>query len=349
VRVPEYNALRPKHINKNSLTGTISLNYIVTGGAGFIGSHIAETLLNEGHTVTILDNFSEPCCRVIEPSGNKGRLLVIRGDIADIPLLEKTFEGADGIFHEAAIASVPRSVSDPLKTNTVNITGTLNVLLAAKDTGVKKIVFASSSAVYGNEPTLPKREEMVPCPESPYAVSKLTAESYCSVFSKISPVQSVCLRYFNVYGPRQNPASDYAAVIPRFITRILDNASPTIYGDGKQTRDFIYVKDVARANISAMESHVQGTFNIASGMRISIHELALLIAEISGKHISPVHERERAGDILDSYADITLAEKTFGFRPAYSLKQGLKETMQWYHMERRYRGKKKTADTTALP
>jgi nucleoside-diphosphate-sugar epimerase len=188
---------------------------------------------------------------------------------------------------------------------------------------------------------------MVPCPESPYAVSKLTAESYCSVFSKISPVQSVCLRYFNVYGPRQNPASDYAAVIPRFITRILDNASPTIYDDGKQTRDFIYVKDVARANISAMESHVQGTFNIASGMRISIHELALLIAEISGKNITPVYEKKRMGDIHDSYADISLAEKSLRFRPVYSLKQGLEETMQWYDTEKNTNGKKETAETTA--
>lgn len=319
----------------------------MTGGAGFIGSHIADALLHEGHSVTILDNFSEPGCQVIEPAGNKGRLVVIRGDIADVPLLEKTFEGADGIFHEAAISSVPRSVSDPLKTNTTNITGTLNVLLAAKDTGVKKIVFASSSAVYGNEPTLPKREDLLPNPESPYAVSKLTAESYCSVFSKIYSVQSVCLRYFNVYGPRQNPSSDYAAVIPRFITRILDNSPPTIYGNGKQTRDFIYVKDVARANISAMQSHVQGTFNIASGIRISIQELALLISEISGKKINPVYEKERKGDILDSYADITLAEKTFGFRPAYSLKQGLEETMQWYETERRYQRKRKNADTPA--
>lgn len=319
----------------------------MTGGAGFIGSHIVDALLHEGHSVTILDNFSEPGCQVIEPAGNKGRLVVIRGDIADVPLLEKTFEGADGIFHEAAISSVPRSVSDPLKTNTTNITGTLNVLLAAKDTGVKKIVFASSSAVYGNEPTLPKREDLLPNPESPYAVSKLTAESYCSVFSKIYSVQSVCLRYFNVYGPRQNPSSDYAAVIPRFITRILDNSPPTIYGNGKQTRDFIYVKDVARANISAMQSHVQGTFNIASGIRISIQELALLISEISGKKINPVYEKERKGDILDSYADITLAEKTFGFRPAYSLKQGLEETMQWYETERRYQRKRKNADTPA--
>jgi UDP-glucose 4-epimerase len=311
------------------------LNYIVTGGAGFIGSHIAETLLHEGHTVTIIDNFSEPGSRVIDPGRNKDRMSVIRGDIMDISLLEKTFEGADGIFHEAAIASVPRSISDPLKTNTINITGTLNVLIAAKDNGVKKIVFASSSAVYGNEPTLPKQEDMLPCPESPYAVSKLTGEFYCSVFSKVFSLQSVCLRYFNVYGPRQNPSSDYAAVIPRFITRVLDDTAPTIYGDGKQTRDFIYVKDVARANISAMQTDVQGIFNIAGGIPLSINELASIISEISGRNILPVYENKRTGDILDSYADISRAKNSFHFRPAYMLKQGLKETMQWYEMQRK--------------
>lgn len=311
------------------------MNYIVTGGAGFIGSHIAETLLHEGHTVTIIDNFSEPGSRVIDPGRNKDRMSVIRGDIMDISLLEKTFEGADGIFHEAAIASVPRSISDPLKTNTINITGTLNVLIAAKDNGVKKIVFASSSAVYGNEPTLPKQEDMLPCPESPYAVSKLTGEFYCSVFSKVFSLQSVCLRYFNVYGPRQNPSSDYAAVIPRFITRVLDDTAPTIYGDGKQTRDFIYVKDVARANISAMQTDVQGIFNIAGGIPLSINELASIISEISGRNILPVYENKRTGDILDSYADISRAKNSFHFRPAYMLKQGLKETMQWYEMQRK--------------
>jgi UDP-glucose 4-epimerase len=334
VQEPEYNALQIGNILTRP-TGTISLNYIVTGGAGFIGSHIAESLLQEGHAVTIIDNFSEPGCQVIEPAANNDNLTVIRGDILDIPLLEKTFEGTDGIFHEAAISSVPRSVSDPLKTNTTNITGTQNVLLAAKDTGVKKVVFASSSAIYGDEPTLPKREDMLPCPESPYAVSKLTAESYCSVFSKIYSLQSVCLRYFNVYGPRQNPSSDYAAVIPRFINRILNNTAPTIYGDGKQTRDFIFVKDVARANICAMQKDVQGTFNIASGMQISINELALEISEISGKSITPVYEKKRAGDILDSYADISRAENAFQFGPAYTLRQGLEETLHWYDIEKR--------------
>jgi UDP-glucose 4-epimerase len=306
---------------------------VVTGGAGFIGSHITESLLQDRHEVTIIDNFSESSSRVIEAIAKADNLTIIRDDIGNLPMLLREFEGADGIFHEAAISSVPRSISDPLKTNTTNITGTLNVLLAAKEARVRKVVLASSSAVYGDEPTLPKREDMIPCPRSPYAVSKLTGEAYCLAFSKIYPLQCVCLRYFNVYGPHQNPLSEYAAVIPRFITRILDNAAPTIYGNGEQTRDFIFVKDVVRANTIAMRHDVQGIFNVASGMRISINDLAGLISKIAGKKVNLVYETKRAGDILDSYADISRAETLFGFHTNYTLKEGLHETLQWYKTE----------------
>jgi len=305
------------------------MKYIVTGGAGFIGSHIVEELAQQ-HEVVIFDNLFSGKMENIQPFLKKKNVTFVEGSITDLSLLKKIFEGADGIFHEGAIASVPRSIANPLATNEANVTGTLNVLIAARDCGVRKVLFASSSSVYGNTPTLPKREDMTPNPLSPYAVSKLTGEHYLKVFSEVYGLNALSLRYFNVFGPRQDPKSEYAAVIPRFITKILRHESPTIYGDGGQTRDFTYVKDVVQANIRAMESDAQGVFNVAYCKRIDLNELASLIMEITGIIVPLVYEPPRTGDVRDSLADIRRAQEAFGYAPEYTVKTGLKETMRWY-------------------
>jgi UDP-glucose 4-epimerase len=303
------------------------MKYIVTGGAGFIGSHIVEAIVGS-HEVIVIDNFS---------SGKRENLSMfadsvngIQGSITDLSLLKDAFKGADGIFHLGAIASVARSVDDPVTTHETNLTGTLNVLLAARDCGVRKVVFSSSSAIYGDEPTLPKREDMPPVPLSPYAVSKLGGEYYCKVFSELFGVKTVSLRYFNVFGPRQDPQSEYAAVIPKFITRLLNNQSPVIFGDGKQTRDFVYVKDVVEANLLAMQSSATGTFNIGSGERIDLTTLAGTLSAIMNVNLPPVYKKPRSGDIHDSVSDITAAKKGFGYQTCSSLDQGLAETIQWF-------------------
>ena len=305
------------------------MKYIVTGGAGFIGSHIVEELAQQ-HEVVILDNLFSGKMENIQSFLKNKNVTFVQESITDLSVLKKNFEGADGIFHEGAIASVPRSIANPLATNEANVTGTLNVLVAARDCGVRKVVFASSSSVYGNTPTLPKQEDMTPNPLSPYAVSKLAGEHYLKVFSEIYGFKTVSLRYFNVFGPRQDPKSEYAAVIPRFITKILRHESPTIYGDGGQTRDFSYVKDVVQANIRAMESEAQGVFNVAYCKRIDLNELASLIMEITGITVPLVYEPPRSGDVRDSLADIRRAQEAFGYAPEYTVKTGLKETIAWY-------------------
>jgi len=306
------------------------MKYIVTGGAGFIGSHIVEKLAQQKHEVVIFDNLSSGKRENIQPFLKKKSVSFVEGSVTDLPLLKKNFEGADGIFHEGAIASVPRSIANPLATNETNVTGTLNVLIAARDCGVRKVLFASSSSVYGNTPTLPKHEDMIPDPLSPYAVSKLTGEHYLKVFSEVYGFKTLSLRYFNVFGPRQDPKSEYAAVIPRFITKILRRESPTIYGDGRQTRDFTYVKDVVQANIRAMESDAQGMFNVAYCKRIDLNELANMIMEITGITVPLIYEPPRTGDVRDSLADIRRAQEAFGYAPEYTVKTGLKETIAWY-------------------
>ena len=306
------------------------MKYVITGGAGFIGSHIVEELANLQHEVVIVDNFFSGKRENIQPFLKKKNVTFVQGSITDCAVLKKTFEGADGIFHEAAIASVPRSINNPLATNEANVTGTLNVLVAARDCGARKVLFASSSSVYGNTPTLPKHEDMTPDPLSPYAVTKLTGERYLKVFSDVYGLKTLSLRYFNVFGPRQDPKSEYAAVIPRFITKILSHESPTIYGDGGQTRDFTYVKDVVQANIRAMECDAQGVFNVAYCKRIDLNELASLIMEITGITVPLVYEPPRAGDVRDSLADIRRAQEAFGYAPEYTVKTGLKETVAWY-------------------
>jgi UDP-glucose 4-epimerase len=294
------------------------MKYIITGGAGFIGSHIVEELTQQQHEVVIFDNLFSGKMENIQQFLKNDDVSFVQGSICDLSVLKKTFEGADGIFHEGAIASVPRSIANPLATNEANVTGTLNVL------------FASSSSVYGNTPTLPKHEDMTPDPLSPYAVTKLTGERYLKVFSEVYGLKTLSLRYFNVFGPRQDPKSEYAAVIPRFITKILRLESPTIYGDGGQTRDFTYVKDVVQANIRAMESDAQGVFNVAYCTRIDLNELAYLIMEITGITVPLVYEPARTGDVRDSLAEIQRAQEAFGYTPEYTVKSGLKETIKWY-------------------
>ena len=307
---------------------------VVTGGAGFIGSHLVEELIRRGNQVIVLDDLStgklENIKHLIEQPGHPERFRntpqFIRGSVTDLPLLRKVFQGIDYVFHQAAIPSVPRSVENPRATHEANITGTLNVLLASRDNGVKKVIYASSSSVYGDTPTLPKTEDMPPDPQSPYAITKLAGEYYCQVFHHLYGLPTVCLRYFNVYGPRQDPTSQYAAVIPIFIRRVLDNRPPIIFGDGEQTRDFTFVKDVVEANILAAQSDAAGVYNIGTGQRVSINKLAELVIKLVGDSLEPVHAEPRLGDIRHSLADISRARQ-FGYNPRYNLQQGLTETI----------------------
>ncbi len=301
---------------------------IITGGAGFIGSHIAEALTGRGYQVIIIDNLNTGKISNIESLLKNQKAELIEGSILNLPLLRKLFSGADYVFHHAAIASVPRSVKNPRATHTTNVNGTLNVLVAARDNGVNKVVCASSSAVYGDTMPLVKDEGVPADPLSPYAVSKLAGEYYAKVFQAMYGLATVSLRYFNVYGPWQNPRSDYAAVIPVFISNVLSGKSPVIYGDGEQSRDFVFVKDVAKANILAAESRATGIFNIASSVKTTINDLAQTIIKLSGnKNIRPVYREARPGDIMHSLADIKKA-RTFGYRPEHSLEEGLKEVMK---------------------
>jgi len=298
---------------------------IITGGAGFIGSHLAKELVSRGYHVIILDNLSTGRMSNIEPL--LGNAEFVKGSITDLPLLCKLSSGADYIFHQAAIPSVPRSVKNPKASHNANITGTLNVLLAARDNGIKKVVYASSSSVYGDNSTLPNIEDIMPNPQSPYAVTKLAGEFYCNVFHKIYALNTICLRYFNVYGPQQDPDSPYAAVIPIFINNALAGKSPVIYGDGEQSRDFTFVKDVVEANILAAESKVTGIFNIGRSKSVTINHLAKLIIRFVGNSaVKPAYTDPRPGDVVHSLSDISKA-KAFGYHPKYSLEQGLKETL----------------------
>lgn len=303
------------------------MKVVVTGGAGFIGSNLAEELLKK-HEVTVMDNLSTG--RIGNLDCIMDKINFIEGSITDLDLLKVAFSGSDTVFHQAAIPSVQRSVDNPIASNEANVEGTLKVLVAARDCGVRKVVYASSSSAYGDTPTLPKIEDMKPNPMSPYAISKLAGEYYCRVFSEVYGLKTASLRYFNVYGPRQNPESQYAAVIPRFITRVLANSPPVIYGDGKQTRDFTFVKDVVKANILAMQSPAQGVFNIACGKRVSLNELAGKIMEITGIRIDPIYEEPRQGDVRDSLADIAEARRELGYEPDFDLDLGLEETIKWF-------------------
>ena len=299
---------------------------IVTGGAGFIGSHLAERLVGQGYQVIVLDDLSTGKIENIKELLKNDIVEFIKGSVIDLSLLRKLFQSVAYIFHEAAIPSVPRSIENPQASHEVNVSGTLNVLLAARENGVQKVVYASSSSVYGDTPSLPKREGIMPHPLSPYAATKLAGEYYCQVFHEVYKLPTVCLRYFNVYGPRQDANSQYATVIPRFIKRASESNSPIIFGDGEQTRDFTFVKDAVEATILAVESDACGLFNIARGESVTINELAKLVISIIGNNVEPIHQEPRPGDVRHSLADISRA-RTLGYEPKYSLQAGLAKTI----------------------
>ncbi len=305
-------------------------SYLVTGGAGFIGSNLVEELTKRGEKVTVIDNFSTGKKENIEEF--VPRIELVQGDIRNLDRVREAVEGVDFVLHEAALASVARSIENPLATNETNVNGTLNVLIAAREAGVKRVIYASSSSVYGDNPTLPKREEMVPNPLSPYAVSKLSAEYYSQVFCRIYGLETVILRYFNVFGPRQDPVSQYAAVIPKFITAMLNRKAPTIYGDGEQSRDFTFVENVVEATILACaEERIAGeVFNIGGGKRTTINHLAKLTSRLLDRNVEAIHTHPRAGDVRHSLADISKAGRLLNYQPHTNLEEGLERTLEWY-------------------
>jgi UDP-glucose 4-epimerase len=280
--------------------------------------------------VRVLDNLSTGKWENIEPF--LAAVEFITGDIRDLKVVQQAVEGVDYVLHQAAVPSVPRSVKDPLVTNSANVDGTLNILIAARDAGVKRVVYASSSSVYGDTPILPKREEMRPTPRSPYAVSKLAGELYCQVFYHVYGLETVALRYFNVFGPRQDPKSQYAAVVPKFITALLRGEPPTIFGDGEQSRDFTYVENVVEANLLAAKAPgVAGqVFNIACGERLTVNQLAAILSEIIGVNLEPEHVPPRPGDVRYSLADISKARKLLGYEVKVDVREGLEQTVKWY-------------------
>lgn len=304
--------------------------YLITGGAGFIGSHLVEELLQRGEQVRVLDNFSTGKRENLE--GLTHRLELIEGDIRSYHTVRQAVHGVAYILHQGALPSVPRSINDPITTNEVNVGGTLNLLDAARDAGVKRVVYASSSSVYGANAQVPKREDMTPQPISPYAVSKLTGEHYCQVFSRTYGLETVCLRYFNVFGPRQDPQSAYSAFIPRFAAGILRQQELTIDGDGTQSRDFTYVRNVVEANLLAATTPGVGgeVFNVACGASLSVNEVAAHLAQLCGRPGRLVHGPSRTGDVPHSLADISRAQERLGYRPVVDARQGLAQVVQWF-------------------
>jgi UDP-glucose 4-epimerase len=305
------------------------MKFLVTGGAGFIGSHLARELANLGE-VTVLDDLSSGQAGRIQDLLLHGKAQFARGSILHRNLLLDLCRGVDCIFHLAADVSVSRSMERPLEVHEVNATGTLSVLSSAREAGVKKVIFSSSAAVYGDSPVSPKLESAFPEPLSPYAASKLAGEYYCEVYRRSYSLPTASLRYFNVYGPAQDPRGEYAAVIPSFIMHVLRRMPPVIFGDGNQIRDFVSVQDVVRANILAMQRDAVGTFNIATGDGVSVRDLARVIGELGGMTREPVFEKPRPGDIRESVADISRAWDVMGYRPRVHLVDGLRETMEWF-------------------
>ena len=306
------------------------MRFLVTGGAGFIGSNIVEELLKKGHSVRVLDNFSTGKRENLKEF--KSDIELFEGDIRSYHIVRQAVSGIEVILHQAALPSVPRSINDPITTNEVNVTGTLNILDAAKDAGIKRIVYASSSSVYGDNPELPKREDMLPNPLSPYAVSKLAGEKYCQVFSKLYGIETVILRYFNVFGPRQDQSSQYSAVIPRFIRLMSNDQRPTIYGDGTQSRDFTYVKNVVEGNLLAATKDVKSglVMNCACHGQVTLNELVKQINNLLNKNIEPIYAEPRPGDIKHSFANIELIKKILDFKPTISFLDGLSSTIKFY-------------------
>jgi len=305
---------------------------IVTGGAGFIGSHLVEELVSEGYQVIILDDLSAGKLENIATLLKSKSAEFIQGSVTDYPGLQKLCAGVTFVFHQAAYNSVAGSIEYPLPVYETNIGGTLKVLMAARDCGVKKVILASSSSVYGNTASMPQNEEMPPSPLSPYALTKLTGEYYSAIFRQIYGLSTVCLRYFNVYGPRQDIHSQYAAAIPTFIQKAYQNLAPVIFGNGEQSRDFVFVKDVVRANMLAARSHAEGIYNVGSGHSITINQLVATILQLMGKDLTPVHENAQPGEVSQSLADIKRAG-SFGYKPEWPLADGLKETIAYFEKQ----------------
>jgi nucleoside-diphosphate-sugar epimerase len=306
------------------------MRYLVTGGAGFIGSNTVDELVRRGHSVVVLDDMSagkEENLADVRP-----KITFIKGSITDLETVQKAMLQADYVIHLAARTSVPRSVKDPIETNRINVDGTLNVLVAARDNKVKRVVFAASSSAYGDTPALPKSESMQPVPISPYGVSKYAGELYAQTFGRCYGLESVCLRYFNVFGPRQDPDSPYSGVLSRFASAFLDSTPAVVYGDGEQTRDFTYIENAVAANILACEAPgaVGKSINIGTGNRVSLNQVLQMLQKIAGKTVEVKYEPAREGDIRDSLADIQLAREFLGYDPPVLLEEGLERTYAWY-------------------
>jgi UDP-N-acetylglucosamine/UDP-N-acetyl-alpha-D-glucosaminouronate 4-epimerase len=306
----------------------VSRRVLVTGGAGFIGSNLVRALLERGDDVRVLDNFSTGLRENL--AGLEDEVEMVEGELRSYERVHNAVRGVEVVFHQGALPSVPRSVQDPLTTNAVNVEGTLNVLLAARDEGIRRVVFASSSSVYGNTPTLPQHEEAPPTPIAPYGVAKLAAERYCSTFSRVYSIETVALRYFNVFGPRQNPLSQYAAVVVKFIHLVAAGEPLPIEGDGETSRDFTYVANVVDANLIAAERPGVGgsIVNVATGRQASVNDLADAIGAALGREVRKEYLPERAGDVRDSWADVTEAERLLGWTPRIGLEDGLRLTIE---------------------
>jgi nucleoside-diphosphate-sugar epimerase len=304
-------------------------HYLVTGGAGFIGSHLAEELLRRGDRVRVVDNL------VTGKRQNLAQMPAvefIEGDLADIEVARRAVDGVEYVLHQAAIPSVPRSVLDPITSNRANIDASLNLLVAARDAGVRRVVYAGSSSAYGNTPTLPKIETMATAPLSPYALQKLVVEQYCQMFTRLYGLETVTIRYFNVFGPRQDPSSPYSGVISLFIAALCEGHRPTIYGDGEQTRDFTYVANVVDGVLRACAApEANGeVINVATGGRISLNQLFAAVRDLVGANADPIYQEARAGDVRDSQADISKARRLLGYDPIVSFEQGLEKTVAWF-------------------
>ena len=311
-------------------------NVLVTGGAGFIGSNLTEELLKRGHVVRVLDDFSTGKRENLIFDVKYPSLKVIEGDIRDLLTCQKAVEGMEYVFHQGALPSVQRSVEDPETSNAVNVGGTLNILLAARGKGVKRVIYASSSSVYGDTPTLPKHEEMATNPLSPYALQKYVGEHYCRLFYQLYGLETISLRYFNIFGPKQDPNSLYSAVIPKFIDALVQERPPVIFGDGEQSRDFTYIENVVQANLLAMSAeHLHGeAINIACGKRISLNHLFNVLEEILGSKISPLYQESRKGDVKHSLADIRKGKEIVGYEPTVGVEIGLKKTAEFFSKAR---------------
>lgn len=305
-------------------------SYLVTGGAGFIGSNIVEALIEKGERVRVVDNFSTGKRENIAPFMDK--IEFMEADILDMKTMNDACKGIDYVLHQAALPSVPRSVTDPISSNRTNVDGTVNILWAAKEAGVKRVVYASSSSAYGNTPVLPKKEDMPADPLSPYAISKYAGELYTQIFYQIYGLSTVSLRYFNVFGPRQDPDSQYAAVIPKFIDSLMMDKPPVIFGDGEQSRDFTFVKNVVQANILAAQAEEASghVFNIACGERITLNQLVKKLKGILNSPLDPKYTDPRPGDVKHSLADISRAESILNYKPIYNTEDGLLETAKWF-------------------